>query len=141
MERPTLLLLTTSTGLPMMVVDLPQLLLQLLPLLRRNKGLFHSMTGNLLSLLMNREMMPGLTIKLTSQMKLNGKLTFLQLVLTILTQLKKQMRRSKQMMLQLHPLFKERNSSIQSKTADHTSHHTLRETTHGMMLSTTNLMR
>ena len=95
----------------MMVADSLQLLL--VPLPRRNKGLFHSMTTNQLSLLMNREMMHGLIIKLIRQMKLSGKLTFLLLVLTILTQLKLQVRRSKLIVLKLHLWFKERDKSIQ----------------------------
>ena len=122
----------------MMVEDLLQLL-QFLH--RRNKGLFHSMIGNQLSALMSKEMMLGLTIKLIRQMKLNGKLTFLQSELTILTQLRLQMRRSKLMKLKLHLWFKERDKSTQLEIAHPTSHHTPKETTHGMMPSTTNLMR
>ena len=109
-ERPTPPLPITSTGSLMMVEDLLQLL-QFLH--RRNKGLFHSMIGNQLSALMSKEMMLGLTIKLIRQMKLNGKLTFLQWELTILTQLKLQMRRSKLMKLKLHLWFKERDKSTQ----------------------------
>jgi hypothetical protein len=133
------LLPTTLTGLPTMEEDSPQLLPPLLP--RRNKGLFLSMISNQKSLLMNQEMMHGQMIKLISQMKLSGKLILLLLVLTILTLLKLQMRRSKLIQLKLHLSFKDRDKFIQSRTASLTSHHILKETTLGTMPSTTNPMR
>ena len=125
------LLPITSIGLQMMEEDSPQL-----PplLLRRNKNGFHSTMLNPQSLPMTRETMPGLIIKLTRLTKLNGKLTsqLLEPIISIL--------------LKIHwnfllLLFRERDKSIQSKTASLTSHHTPKETTLGTMPSTTNPMR
>ena len=90
---------------------------------------------------MTREMMPGLITKLTRLTRLNGKLISQLSELIILILLKKLTRRSKLMMLKLHLLFKERDKSTQLEIAHPTSHHTPKETTHGMMPSTTNLMR
>ena len=123
----------------MRVVDLPQLLLLFFP--RRNKGLFLSMIGNQQSLLMNKEMMPGLITKLIRLMRLNGKLTSPLLVLIILILLKLQMRKSNLMKLKLHLLFKERSKSTQLVIALPTSPHTLKETMPGTMPSTTNPTR
>ena len=78
--------------------------------------------------------MPGLIIKLTRLTKLNGKLTSQLLELTILTLLKTHWFFQKL-------LFKEKGKSIQSRTASLTSHHTPKETTHGLMVNTTNPMR
>jgi len=100
-ERPTPLLLIILTGLPTMVEDSPQLL----PLLLSKNG-FHSMITNQLSLHMSKEMMLGQTIKQTNQMKLNGKLTFLPLVLIILTQLRPPQRPLLQMLTHLLLWFK-----------------------------------
>ena len=131
-ERLTPLLLITSIGLQMMEEDWPQLLPPLLP--RRDKNGFHSTMHNPQSLHMTRETMPGPTTKLTRPMKLNGKLTsqLLEPIISIL--------------LKIHwnfllLLFRERDKSIQSKTASLTSHHTPKETTLGTMPSTTNPMR
>ena len=126
------LLPTTLTGLPTMEEDSPQLLPPLLP--RRDKDIFHTTMLNLLSRHMIKEMMPGLIIKLTRLTKLNGKLTsqLLEPIISIL--------------LKIHwnfqlLLFRERDKSIQSRTVNPTSHHIPKETTHGMMLSTTNPTR
>ena len=101
-KRPTQPLLTTSTGSQMMEEDSPQLLHQLL----LSKNGFHSMITNQLSLNMSKEMMLGQTIKQTNQMKLNGKLTFLPLVLIILTQLRPPQRPLLQMLTHLLLWFK-----------------------------------
>jgi hypothetical protein len=116
----------------MRVVDLPQLLLLFFP--RRNKGLFLSMIGNQQSLLMNKEMMPGLITKLIRLMRLNGKLTSPLLEPIILTLLKTHWFFQKL-------LFKERSKSTQLVIAHPTSPHTPKETMLGMMPSITNPTR
>ena len=87
MERPTPLLLTTSTGSPMMVEDLPQLLL-LEPLLSKDKDGFHSTISNLRLQSMTKEMMPGLMLKKVILTLLVGNSISKLWVLTIFTQLK-----------------------------------------------------
>ena len=125
------LLPITSIGLQMMEEDSPQL-----PplLLRRNKNGFHSTMLNPQSLPMTRETMPGLITKLTRLTKLNGKLTsqLLEPIISILLKIHWFFQRL---------LFRERDKSIQSRTVNPTSHHIPKETTHGMMLSTTNPTR
>ena len=133
MERPTPLLPITSTGSPMMVEDLHQLLLPE-PLPRRDKDIFHTTMLNLQSLPTTRETMPGPITKLTRLMRLNGKLTSQLWVLIILTLLKTHWN------FQLL-VFRERDKCIQSRIAHPTSHHTLKETTLGMMPNTTNPTR
>jgi hypothetical protein len=136
-KRPTQPLLTTSTGSQMMEEDSPQLLHQLL----LSKNGFHSMITNQLSLNMSKEMMLGQTIKQTNQMKLNGKLTFLPLVLIILTQLRPPQRPLLQMLTHLLLWFKRTALLIQWKIATLTSIHTTKETMLGMKPSTTTAMR
>ena len=85
MERPTPPLLITSTGLPMMVADLPQLP-QFLP--RRDKDTSHSTMLNLILLNMIKETMPGLMLKKVILTLLVGISISQLLVLTIWTQLK-----------------------------------------------------
>jgi len=126
------LLLITSTGLPMMEEDSPQLLPPLL--LRRDKNGFHSTMLNPQSLLMIRETMPGLITRLTRLTKLNGKLISQLWVLIISTLLKTHWN------FQLL-LFRERDKSTQLRIADLTSHLTPKEITPGMMPSTTNQTR
>jgi len=82
-ERPTQLLLTTLTGLPMMVVDL----LQLLQLLLSKNG-FHSMTSNQRLQSMTKETMPGLILKKVILTLTVGISILKLLVPIILTQLK-----------------------------------------------------
>ena len=131
MERLTLPPLTTLTGLPTMVADLPQLLLFLL---RRDKDTFHITMLNQQSLPMNKEMMPGLITKLIRLMRLNGKLTPPLLEPIILILLKTHWFFQKL-------LFKERSKSTQLVTAHLTSPHTPKETMLGTMPSITNPTR